>query len=448
MSGFKEHTIEATELSIFMIFCALLIGQMTKHCTHWIGMPYTPVLTVLGVIVAAVDRSINSERWTSHHDDQHELEHESIFRITLEGYHTPDPSLVFLIFLPALIFESAFNTDWYTFKRQFLKILIMAMPLLLFSTFMTALIMYYVLGFSGDANNLSFMGCLIFGAIISATDPVAVVALLKELGVSKQISTLIEGESLMNDGTALVLFIVLEQIEEGKDLSAWDITKQFVQMSVGGPLLGLVFGFIMAWMLNRIHNVPIMEANLTVCMPYILFYVAELHAVHVSGILALVAMGLYMTNRGRTRISTESEETIHAIWSYIGFVAETLIFLLTGIVLGGKLVDIEPIWFLQLIGLYIVLHIIRFVGLLITFPLMRRTGYTFDIKQAVLVSYSGLRGAVGLCLALLINFNANISTNIQGQIMFFTCGIVLLTLIVNGTTTGILIRKLGLAKEN
>ena len=79
-------------------------------------------------------------------------------------------------------------------------------------------------------------------------------------------------------------------------------------MSLLGPLLGLAFGFVMAFILSRIHNEPILEANLTVCLPYILFYTAEHHSVHVSGILALVAMGLYMTNRGRMGISTESKE--------------------------------------------------------------------------------------------------------------------------------------------
>ena len=109
-------------------------------------------------------------------------------------------------------------------------------------------------------------------------------------------------------------------------------------MSLAGPLLGLAFGIVMAFILSRIHNQPIMEANVTVCMPYILFYTAEHHSVHVSGILALVAMGLYMTNIGRMGISTESVKAIEHIWHYIGFVAETLIFMLTGIVLGAEFV--------------------------------------------------------------------------------------------------------------
>ena len=135
-----------------------------------------------------------------------------------------------------------------------MKILLMAGPMLIFSTFATAAVMYYVLGFTSDYNNISFIGCVLFGAIISATDPVAVVSLLKELGVTKRISTLIEGESLLNDGTALVLFLVLVEIVKGEDLSAWDIIGQFCKMSLLGPLLGLAFGVIMAFILSRIHN--------------------------------------------------------------------------------------------------------------------------------------------------------------------------------------------------
>lgn len=114
--------------------------------------------------------------------------------------------------------------------------------------------MYYILGFNSETNNMSFMGCLLFGAINSATDPVAVVSLLKELGVSKRLSTLIEGESLLNDGTALVLFIALQYIEEGKDMSAMQMIGLFGQMSIGGPLLGLAFGMLMSFLLSHIHN--------------------------------------------------------------------------------------------------------------------------------------------------------------------------------------------------
>lgn len=243
---------------------------------------------------------------------------------------------------------------------------------------------------------------LLYGAIISATDPVAVVALLKELGVSKDISTLIEGESLLNDGTALVLFLVLDQYASGIEKPILDAIGQFFYMSFLGPLVGLIFGLILIKILSRIHNKPILEANLTVCFPYLTFYLCELEMIHVSGILALVAMGLVMTNRGRDQISVESQEAMHEIWSYITFCAETSIFLLTGVILGSGFVEDGISWLMlgQLIGLYVFLHIIRFVGLVVFLPCMKLTGYPINIKHSVLLAFSGLRGAVGLSLAL------------------------------------------------
>ena len=218
--------------------------------------------------------------------------------------------------------------------------------MLIFATAATAIFMYYVLDFGGDTNGFTFYACLLFGAINSATDPVAVVSLLKSLGVSKQISTLIEGESLLNDGTALVIFLVLIKFVTGEEPTADEVVIQFCRMSLGGPLLGLGFGILTTFVLSRIHNQPILEANLTVCMPYVLFYTAEHESVHVSGILALVVMGLYMSNVGKTQISHESNETIHAIWHYIGFTAETLIFTITGFILGSEFVDehFEFLW--------------------------------------------------------------------------------------------------------
>ena len=363
-----------------------------------------------------------------------------------ERWHNPPPRVIFLLFLPALIFESAFNADWFTFKRQFVKILLMAGPMLLFASFATAYLMK-ALQFE-SFNGFTFVECVLFGAINSATDPVAVVSLLKALGVSKRISTLIEGESLLNDGTALVFFLVLQEFVHGDSLTVPEIAGKFCQMSIGGPLVGLAFGFIMKFLLSRTYNQPTMEANITVCLPYICFYVCEHEKVHVSGILALVTMGLYMTDVGKTEISSDSEKQIHAIWSYIGFVAETLIFLLTGFVLGGALSEVEPIWFAQLFALYIGLHLIRFLGLILLWPFMRKTGYDYNFKHIVLLSYSGLRGAVGLCLALIVRQDPkNDDENVKKQVLFFSAGIVLLTLVVNAPTTGFLINKLGLTKE-
>jgi len=130
-----------------------------------------------------------------------------------------DPSFMLFLFLPALIFESAFSTDWHTFVIQLPKILIMALPIMGIAIYLTALVMFYLLnGSSGNDKVMPWEACILFGAIVSATDPVAVVSLLKELGAPKQLATMIEGESLLNDGTAYVVFLIAKDLLTGNAL--------------------------------------------------------------------------------------------------------------------------------------------------------------------------------------------------------------------------------------
>lgn len=214
----EENNVKVSALSIFLIFIALIIGTFTKLLTKKLHFPYTPALTFVGIIIASIDLHVFRHNYEQVEEEV--LVEHGIIRQTADTLHFPVPELIFLCFLPALIFESSFNSDWYVFKRQFCQILVLAGVLLVYCAFATAASMFYILGYNSETNNMSFMGCLLFGAIISATDPVAVVALLKELGINKRISTLIEGESLLNDGTAVVLFIVIRLLEEGEEMTA------------------------------------------------------------------------------------------------------------------------------------------------------------------------------------------------------------------------------------
>jgi NhaP-type Na+/H+ or K+/H+ antiporter len=235
-----------------------------------------------------------------------------------------DPNFLLLLFLPPLIYESASAVDYHTFKRQSGKIMLMAFPMLLAATYLTALVMFYVLNYGAittdpsrlvppelgvasapeevaaehrllseeagaaipEGETLSevwsppsimpWSACVLFGAVISATDPVAVVGLLKQLGAPKSIGTLIEGESLLNDGTAVVIFFVAIEFVQGGSLTIGEIIAKFCRLSFGGPALGIVFGFFLDMWLTMIHNRPVLETNLTFCFAYLVFYVAEL----------------------------------------------------------------------------------------------------------------------------------------------------------------------------
>ena len=176
----------------------------------------------------------------------------------------------------------------------------MAGPMLIGSTYLSALMMTYIFGYTGD---FTWEASLMYGSIVSATDPVAVVALLKELGASKRLATMIEGESLLNDGTAMVIFLVLIDLVEGNTLTSGEIAVMFVRLSFGGILLGMAGGVVLSQILKRIHNDAVLEMNSTIFASYLIFYLAESTPIHVSGILAIVALGLYMTNTGKTWIS-------------------------------------------------------------------------------------------------------------------------------------------------
>jgi len=348
--------------------------------------------------------------------------------------------------LPSLIFESSFNSDWHTFKVELWQVLLLAGPMLLASTYLTAVSFFYILGY--DAS-MSWNACIIMGAIASATDPVAVVALMKDLGASRRLATLVEGESMLNDGTAMVVFNVVFEIIKGKATLSPMVFWTFCRLSLGGPLLGIIFAiFISAW-LKRIYNESVLEVNLTVVVSYLLFYVSENTSLHVSGILAMVGFGLYMNNKGKTKISSASEAAVHHVWSYIGFCAETIIFLMTGVIFGGKVLQNEYIqakdYGLLLVN-YLLLLLIRFGMLVISWPLMKRMGYGLSFKQLILLSYAGLRGAVGLTLALIFFNDTGIDPKTKSIVLFHTAGIAFLTIMINGTTTGFLIKYLGLVR--
>jgi NhaP-type Na+/H+ or K+/H+ antiporter len=364
---------------------------MKQFATRF-GLPYTSLITVFGLFLGIYSDYLGR------------IGH------AIRVWSQFDPHLLLLIFLPALIFESAFNSDWHIFKVEFAQVLMMAGPMLLLSTFMSALMMKYILGYSGS--EFPFSASLLFGSIISATDPVAVVCLLKELGASKRLSTMIEGESLLNDGTAMVVFLVVLDIVEGKETTVSDIFLKFIRLSLGGPLLGIICGIIVTIILRRIHNNFVLEVNTTIFACYVMFYVAESTAVHVSGILALVALGLYMTKSGKTRISAESEHSVHHIWGYFGFIAETTIFILTGIIMGDRASHDENVIkyqdYLKMVASYVMLHFIRFFCIFVCWPFLSRMGYGMTFKEVLLCSYAGLRGAVGMSLALMVAASKNI----------------------------------------
>ncbi|EMS63349.1 Sodium/hydrogen exchanger 7 [Triticum urartu] len=345
-----------------------------------------------------------------------------------------NPDLLLAVFLPALLFESSFSMEVHQIKKCMAQMVLLAVPGVVISTVLLGAAVK--LTFPYDWNwKTSFL----FSGLLSATDPVAVVALLKDLGASKKLSTIIEGESLMNDGTAIVVYQLFYRMVLGKTFDAGSIIKFLSQVSLGAVALGLAFGIASVLWLGFIFNDTIIEISLTLAVSYIAFFTAQ-DALEVSGVLAVMTLGMFYAAFAKTAFKGDSQQSLHHFWEMVAYIANTLIFILSGVVIADGILQ-DNIHFERhgtswgfLLLLYVFVQISRAVVVGVLYPLLRHFGYGMDIKEATVLVWSGLRGAVALSLSLSVKF------------VFFTGGIVFLTLILNGSTTQFLLHLLGLGK--
>lgn len=429
----ESHESHGTDMSpLFFITLSLFIGVATRYSFRKSPLPYTVALIIMGVILAL---PLRLEIFNP----------ENTFGKAIEWAGHIDPHLILYIFLPTLIFEAAFALDTHTFKRSFKNAAILAGPGLIVGMLVIGMIMIALPSFGLELPNWNFIYALLFGAIIMATDPVAVVALLKELGASKKLSTLIESESLLNDGTAIVFYMVLLGIATGvADGSLSSGFIEFLRVALGGSMVGLLIGWVIIYWLKHVFNDPLFEITVIIAAAYLTFFVAE-NFFHVSGVLGLVSLGLLMASVGKTRISPEVNHFLHEFWELAAFLANTLIFIIVGVVVTLRTEFSFSDLHLLLI-VYIGIHIARAVMIVIFYPIMKKSGYGMSKNDAIVLWWGGLRGAVGLALALLLTTIPQIPFEVKTQILFLTAGIVILTSFINATTTKKLVFSLGMTK--
>lgn len=398
---------------LFIFLCGALIRHLTV--VLFLPIPYTVIIFLIGLVFG---------------------------HFPLGSMDIIDPHEIMLIFLPLLIFEGAFGIDMYIFKQLFLQILILAVPVVATCTFTIGIICQYLFE---DYWRLSEV--MLLGAILSATDPVAVVSIMKELGTSKKFSLLIEGESLLNDGTALVVFSLLFSSVKGEEVTIMEVIKNGCQLSLGGPAFGWIIAKITVFWLNWTFNDSLTEISVTFSLAYLTFYIAE-NILHVSSVLAVVTYGA-MLSAHRTAISPEVESILHSFWETMGFWANTLIFALTGIVISNKvLAEAEFSDFMNFAILYCMLNITRGLSILLFAPFLKRIGYGLSWQEALVLTWSGLRGAVGLALALIVHGEMLITDKIRKKILFHVSCVVIGTLLINATTITGLLTFVGLTSVN
>ncbi len=435
--GEHDEKHQSNMSPLFFLIMALVIGAGTRHFLRKSPLPYTVSLLVIGLGLGALSRLGYFGEWNIIG-----LKLDATFITEAVGWAGKiDPHLILYIFLPTLIFEAAFAMDVHTFKKTSANAFILAIPGIIVALVLTAALVIGIKMAGIGLNNWTWTMALLFGTVISATDPVAVVAILKEVGASKKLGTLIEGESMLNDGTAIVIFMVifLGITGAGSNTSPF---VEFIRVAVGGTLVGIAIGYIIIAWVKKVFNDALVEITVIVAAAYLTFYIAE-HFLHVSGVLGLVALGLMMASVGRTRISPEVEHFLHEFWELFAFIANTLIFLIVGVVISNNIVFTFND-FLILMLLYVGIHIVRAFVITIFFPVMKKAGYGMSKKDSYILWWGALRGAVGLALALIVAGESKIDGDIRNQFLFYTAGIVTLTLLVNATTIKAMLNYLGL----
>lgn len=339
--------------------------------------------------------------------------------------------LIFFIFLPALIFEAAYNIDQRLLIQQLRPILILAVLGLLVSTLLTAVSVYYAIGYG-----FPFVAALLTGALLSATDPVAVINQLKQLAAPKDLATLVEGESLFNDATAIVLFSILLSLATSSTASvtAYDAILKFLLIFLGGAITGIVSG-LLAIAISKLLNNFASIAFISLLTAYGSFYIAE-HLLHVSGVMAVLLAALLFGKHQQNLNNRALMEGVAQVWEFMAYFFNTLIFIVMGIVITVEMFTQR--WLAMLIAIAAVL-LARFASVYISAGLSK---HIFrkpiqDSYKPVLV-WGGLRGAIAIALVLSLPVELEFWWTIQSM----TFGVVLFTLLVQAPTNKWLLKKL------
>ncbi len=407
-----------TEHTILILIGMLLLAIALQPLAHRIRLPFTATLVIAGF--AASELLVSTGFDTG---------------VRAEGFH----DLVFFVFLPVLIFESAYNINARILCKNLLPILVLAIPLMLLSVLITAVLVYYGIGHPAG---FPWIAALLTGALLSATDPVAVVAMFKQMGVPKRLAILVEGESLLNDAAAIVVFGVFIAIATGSDgpMTFADALLHFVRVFFGGILVGGATGLLFTGIVRLLQD-TVTKSLATIISAYFAFALAE-SFLHVSGIMSVLVTGLilgHMIHHAKPGITVGF---IQELWEFNAFVANALVFLLMGVVTTTGM--FEERWLAMLIGIAAVL-IARAIGIFTFVPLLNKAAPIEPIDRAyqVIMLWGGLRGAVTLALALSLPTTLDYWWTIQ-SIAF---GVVLFTLFAQATSTGALLRHYGLNKN-
>ncbi len=349
-------TLELSQLGL-LLFISSLVAMLTRR----LRMPYTVGLVLAGMALYLF-----------------------AFRLTLNL----SKDLIFYVFLPPLVFEAALHIRWLELKRDLPVVGSLATVGLAAAAAVTAVGMHY-------AVQWAWSSAAVFGVLIAATDPVSVIATFKEAGVTGRLRLLVEAESVLNDGTAAVLFVVALGIAAGTGVDVLHVGAALLLSIGGGVVCGAATGFVLMFLAGRTSD-HLVEITFTTLAAYGSFYLAE--HLHCSGVLAALAAGLVAGNYGRLgSLSEAGHSAVESFWDYMVFVVNSLIFLLIGT--GETQQHFGALWWPALAAILLV-TLGRAVAIYPICALFGGGGLKVDMRHQHVLFWGGLRGALALALAL------------------------------------------------
>ena len=419
------------DLMLFVVI-SLFVGVLLRIFLKKTFIPYTVGLFIVGLFIGVSARF-------------HWFHMPEMMESVLVNISDMDPYIILYFFLPILIFEAAMNMNFHIFKKTFISANLLAIPGVAIAMLLTGGLLMLLSILFPTYVQWTWTLAFTFGALISATDPVAVVALLSELKTSKRFSTLVDSESMLNDGTGIVFFMLFfgPFIKEGLPFNPF---VNFLITVFGAVAAGLFVGAICIGLVTRTKSEPVLQSTVLITASYILFYLTN-DVFQISGVISLVTFGLYIAYVGSTKLQAKVNLFIHNFWELLAYMANTMIFLLVGIMIAMKC---SFLWrdFGILFIVYVGVNIIRYIMIYIFFPVMRKMRYGFTFRETVVLGWGGLRGAVGLTLALVVFYTKSVPEPIRQQTLFLTGGIVALTLCINATTMGWLLKVMKLTVKS
>jgi len=392
----SNHVPEIIPVLIILLLVATVVALLSRR----LRIPYVTGLVVAGLAIAEFLPD----------------------RIGLES------SLIINLFLPILLFEAAINTDVSRLRSTLKPVFLLAGPGVLIASSITATVLTVVLG-------LAWIPALLAGVILAITDTVSVIAVFKEVSVPARLSTIVEGESLFNDGMALVLYGLILQAYSTGSVTLVDGIQRFLIVIVGGALLGVVLGYLSTGLFARSDD-PLSGILLTVALALGAFQGAEL--LHVSGVVAVVVAGLMVGNAGLARqFSASSRITLYSFWEYAGFGVNTFIFLLIGLEL-----DLATLW-RNLPAVLLAVLAYQVGRLLTVYPLLavvQRFDRPIPLPWQHVLFLGNIKGSLSMALVL------SLPDSLPGRadLIALVYGVVLLSLVGQGVSLPWLVKQLNL----